>query len=141
MKSTCSKTTTPLFTWKNLNVSTKNTLTESFCNVLAQFSVRENLLVVAGTPETRELKDMMPDILKQVGPQQYQFLKTQLGSLGNDGKAADEDDDDVPQLVGNFEDAAKKWVWSLIRTGWVNIESIKSLTQSIELSMWIRNGC
>ena len=133
--------TTPLFTWKNLNVSTKNTLTESFCNVLAQFSVRENLLVVAGTPETRELKDMMPDILKQVGPQQYQFLKTQLGSLGNDGKAADEDDDDVPQLVGNFEDAAKKWVWSLIRTGWVNIESIKSLTQSIELSMWIRNGC
>ena len=103
--------TTPLFTWKNLNVSTKNTLTESFCNVLAQFSVRENLLVVAGTPETRELKDMMPDILKQVGPQQYQFLKTQLGSLGNDGKAADEDDDDVPQLVGNFEDAAKKWVW------------------------------
>ena len=141
MKSTCSKTTTPLFTWKNLNVSTKNTLTESFCNVLAQFSVRENLLVVAGTPETRELKDMMPDILKQVGPQQYQFLKTQLGSLGNDGKAAEEDDDDVPQLVGNFEDAAKKWVWSLIQIGWVNIESIKSLTQSIELSMWIRNGC
>jgi hypothetical protein len=32
-------------------------------------------------------------------------------------------------------------VWSLIRTGWVNIESIKSLTQSIELSMWIQNGC
>ena len=143
MRSTCSKTTTPLFTWKNLNVSIKNTLTESnlFFYVLAQFSVRENLLVVAGTPETRELKDMMPDILKQVGPQQYQFLKTQLGSLGNDGKAADEDDDDVPQLVGNFEDAAKKWVWSLIRTGWVNIESIKSLTQSIELSMWIQNGC
>lgn len=143
MRSTCSKTTTPLFTWKNLNVSIKNTLTESnlFFYVLAQFSVRENLLVVAGTPETRELKDMMPDILKQVGPQQYQFLKTQLGSLGNDGKAAEEDDDDVPQLVGNFEDAAKKWVWSLIRTGWVNIESIKSLTQSIELSMWIQNGC
>jgi len=143
MRSTCSKTTTPLFTWKNLNVSIKNTLTESnlYFYVLAQFSVRENLLVVAGTPETRELKDMMPDILKQVGPQQYQFLKTQLGSLGNDGKAAEEDDDDVPQLVGNFEDAAKKWVWSLIRTGWVNIESIKSLTQSIELSMWIQNGC
>ena len=75
---------------------------------LAQFSVRENLLVVAGTPETKDLKDMMPDILKQVGPQQYQFLKTQLGNLGNDGKAAEDDDDDVPQLVGNFEDAAKK---------------------------------
>lgn len=141
MKSTCSKTTTPLFTWRNLNVSFKKHSDSIFFYVLAQFSVRENLLVVAGTPETRELKDMMPDILKQVGPQQYQFLKTQLGSLGNDGKAAEEDDDDVPQLVGNFEDAAKKWMKSLIRIGWVNIESIKSLTQSIELSIWIQNGC
>ena len=75
----------------------------------------------------------MPDILKQVGPQQYQFLKTQLGSLGADGKAAEDDDDDIPQLQGNFDDAAKKWEWTLILFGWVNIESIKSLTQSIEL--------
>ena len=75
-----------------------------------QFSVRENLLVVAGTPETKNLSDMMPDILKQVGPQQYQFLKTQLGDAvgaakGGDNKA---DDDDVPELVGTFEDAGKK---------------------------------
>merc|ERR1711981_117463 len=58
------------------------------------FSVRENLLVVAGTPETKELKDMMPDILKQVGPQQYQFLKTQLGNLDQKNEAAADDDDD-----------------------------------------------
>ena len=64
-------------------------------------------MVVAGKPETKELKDMMPDILKQVGPQQYQFLKTQLGSLDNK-KDAPEDDDDVPELVGTFEDASKK---------------------------------
>ena len=50
----------------------------------------------------------MPDILKQVGPQQYQFLKSQLGDVANNNKAADDDDDDVPQLVGNLEDAAKK---------------------------------
>lgn len=50
---------------------------------------------------------MMPEILKQVGPQQYQYLKTQLGNL--DGKKdAVEDDDDVPELVGTFEDAGKK---------------------------------
>ena len=79
--------------------------TLSFC--AAQFSVRENLLVVAGNPETKELKDMMPDILKQVGPQQYQYLKTQVGNL--DGKNdAEADDDDVPNLVGTFEDAGKK---------------------------------
>ena len=72
-----------------------------------QFSVRENLLVVAGSAETKALKEMMPDILKQLGPQQYQFLKSQLGNL--EGKKEDEgDDDDVPNLVGTFEDAGKK---------------------------------
>ena len=72
-----------------------------------QFSVRENLLVVAGTPETKELKDMMPDILKQVGPKQYQYLRDKLdqGAKTEDKK---DDDDDVPELVGTFEDANKK---------------------------------
>merc|ERR1719188_580271 len=55
------------------------------------FSVRENLLVVSGAPETKSLKEMMPDILKQVGPQQYQFLKTQIDPAG--AKAADAKDD------------------------------------------------
>ena len=64
-------------------------------------------MVVAGNAETKELKDMMPEILKQVGPQQYQYLKTQLGDLGGKNDAA-EDDDDVPELVGTFEDAGKK---------------------------------
>jgi hypothetical protein len=73
----------------------------------AQFSVRENLLVVAGTAETKGLQELMPDILKQVGPKQYQFLKTQLNSL-NDKTAENDDDDDVPNLVGTFEDAGKK---------------------------------
>lgn len=76
---------------------------------LAQFSVRENLLVVAGTPETKQLKDMIPDILKQVGPKQYSFLQSTLGDLKAGGKKdAEADDDDVPELVGTFEDAGKK---------------------------------
>jgi hypothetical protein len=70
--------------------------------------VRENLLVVAGNPETKALKDMGPDILKQVGPQQYQFLKSQVGGAAGKSEAAADDDDDVPELVGTFEDAGKK---------------------------------
>lgn len=42
---------------------------------VVQFSVRENLLVVTGGSESKEIKDLMPEILKQVGPQQYGFLK------------------------------------------------------------------
>jgi len=76
--------------------------------LVVQFSVRENLLVVTGNPETKELKDMMPDILKQVGPQQFSFLKDMVKNIIPESKA-EEDEDDVPELVGNFEDASKKW--------------------------------
>ena len=52
---------------------------------------------------------MMPEILKQVGPQQYSFLKDIMKNMGNiQEKAGEEDEDDVPELVGNFEDASKK---------------------------------
>tara|TARA_B110000285_G_scaffold192699_1_gene221248 strand:+ start:461 stop:616 length:156 start_codon:yes stop_codon:yes gene_type:complete len=51
---------------------------------------------------------MMPDILKQVGPKQYSFLKEALGNMSKGGAAPADDDDDVPELVGTFEDAQKK---------------------------------
>jgi len=80
-------------------------------NAIVQFSVRENLMVVTGNPETKELKDMMPEILKQVGLQQYSYLKNIMGSMDTvkEGKAGEEDEDDVPDLVGtNFEEASKQ---------------------------------
>lgn len=68
--------------------------------------MRENLLVVTGNPESKQLKDMLPEIIKQVGPQQFQLLKS---FMDGKGKKADDDEDDVPPLVqGTFEDAAKK---------------------------------
>ena len=67
-------------------------------------------MVVTGNPETKDLKDMMPEILKQVGPQQYQYLKSFMGNLdtGKEANKAEDDEDDVPDLVGtNFEEASK----------------------------------
>merc|ERR1719263_734095 len=71
----------------------------------ASFSVRESLLVVTGNPETKALQSMLPDILKQVGPAQYQYLKDSLGGAadGAPTKDGDDDDDDVPELVGTFD--------------------------------------
>ena len=66
------------------------------------------MLSVVGTHESKEMKDMLPDILKQVGPQQYGFLKDMIDKSGGiGGKAAEADEDDVPPLVDNFEAAAK----------------------------------
>ena len=79
-------------------------------SLLVQFSVRENLLVCTGEPQSKTLKECMPDIMKQVGPQQMQQLQAMMGEFAKMGGAkADDDEDDVPPLVqGNFEDAAKK---------------------------------
>ena len=84
---------------------------------LVQFSVRENLLVVRGASESKEIKDLLPEILKQVGPQQYGFLKDLIdqtggklakGAAGKDAAAGEDDEDDVPPLVdGTFENAGK----------------------------------
>ena len=66
---------------------------------------------MTGSPETKELKELMPEILKQVGPQQYQYLKNIMGNMDSvkEGKANEEDEDDVPDLVGtNFEEASKQ---------------------------------
>lgn len=68
-------------------------------------------MVVTGNPETKELKDMLPEGLKQFGPQQLSYLKNFLGGGVESVKEskAEEDEDDVPQLVGtNFEEASKK---------------------------------
>jgi hypothetical protein len=69
-------------------------------------------MVVTGTPETKDLKDLMPDILKQVGPQQYTYLKNIMGGMGSVGEASkdqEDDEDDVPSLVNtNFEEVSKQ---------------------------------
>merc|ERR1719361_750131 len=73
-----------------------------------QFSVRENLLVVTGPSESKEFKDLMPEILRQVGPQQYEFLKDLIGkeAPGAKAEAGEDDEDDVPPLVeGTFDNA------------------------------------
>lgn len=98
----------PLQDIEEVNMFKDDNTVVHFKRPLIQFSVRENLLVVTGNPETKELKDMLPDILKQVGPQQFSFLKDIIGKIIPEGKAGEEDEDDVPELVGNFDDASKK---------------------------------
>lgn len=102
--------------------------------------MRENLLVVTGNPETKELKDMMPEILKQVGPQQFSVLKDIVKSMGNipESKAGEEDEDDVPELVGNFEDASKKWVAR--NANWASRETLTS-SSSLKIVVKDHGGC
>lgn len=53
---------------------------------------------------------MLPGILTQLGPEGLNQLKRLANNVmaGNKFAGNAQDDDDVPALVGNFEDAAKK---------------------------------
>ena len=76
-----------------------------------EYSFREQLLVLQGNPETKNLKDMMPEILKQVGPQQFGYLKDIISQAANPSAAVaeeDEDDGPPPLVQGTFEEAADK---------------------------------
>ena len=76
-------------------------------------SVPSNTFAIYGAGEDKELTELVPGILNQLGPdslaslrklaESYQSMQKKDG--GDGGKAEDEDDDDIPELVEgeNFE--------------------------------------
>ena len=79
---------------------------------VVQFSSRESILVCTGTGETKTIKELLPDILKQIGPEHYGALTSMLGDMKppkEAGAGEEDEDDDVPPLVdGTFDATAKK---------------------------------
>lgn len=74
-----------------------------------QTVISGNTFVVHGQGQVKELTELVPGILNQLGPdslaslrklaESYQAIQTQQKPAGAD----DDDDDDVPDLVENFE--------------------------------------
>merc|ERR1719252_408898 len=73
-----------------------------------QASVAANTYVVVGHGETKQLQELLPGIINQLGPDNLANLKRIAESMGAVGKAAEGEDDDVPDLDENFEDVSKK---------------------------------
>ena len=84
-----------------------------FNNPKVQASIGANTYVVSGACETKNLQELLPGIINQLGPDNLQNLKKIAEAYsGGDAAAAggddDDDDDEIPDLVGNFEEAASK---------------------------------
>lgn len=68
-----------------------------------------NTFAIYGAGENKELTELVPGILNQLGPdslnqlrklaESYQALQKKEGLAGEDAKKDDEDDDDIPDLV------------------------------------------
>ena len=75
-----------------------------------QASLQSNVFTISGHAQDKELTELIPGILTQLGPDAMAQLRKFAESYqagGAPGAPAADDDDDVPDLVENFEDAAK----------------------------------
>ncbi|CAH8391048.1 unnamed protein product [Eruca vesicaria subsp. sativa] len=91
----------------------KDDVVIQFTNPKVQASVAANTWVVSGSPQTKKLEDILPQIFSQLGPDNMENLKKlaeQLKKQPPPGSATvqEDDDDDVPDLVAGetFEAAA-----------------------------------
>lgn len=77
-----------------------------FNNPKAQASLQTNTFAITGNGETKQISEMLPGILSQLGPDGLVQLKKIASDIVSSKKLAD--DDDVPELVENFEEVAIK---------------------------------
>jgi nascent polypeptide-associated complex subunit beta len=87
--------------------------TNMYCVCAVHASVPSNTFAIYGNGEDKELTELVPGILNQLGPdslaslrrlaESYQSLQKKEG--GEEGKEGEGDDDEIPELVEgeNFE--------------------------------------
>ncbi|XP_031620228.1 transcription factor BTF3 homolog 4-like [Contarinia nasturtii] len=95
-----------------------------FNNPKAQASLAANTFAITGHSEQKEIAEMLPSILTQLGPDGLKHLKRLASDVvANKLSAGAAADDDVPDLVENFEDAANK-----------DIENITKQTEEVTVA-------
>ena len=84
-----------------------------FKNPKVEASLQANTFTVTGHSDVKSLTEMLPTVWNQMGPVNVQNLKNfaeQLQSTmkkSEDNKASEDDEDDVPELVSNFDEQCK----------------------------------
>ncbi|KAF5291129.1 hypothetical protein FQA39_LY14371 [Lamprigera yunnana] len=80
-----------------------------FNNPKAQASLAANTFAITGHGESKQITEMLPGILSQLGPEGLNQLKRLASTVANAGvgKIVPEDEEDVPDLVENFDEASK----------------------------------
>jgi len=72
-----------------------------------EYSFKEKVSFVSGLHETKNIKELLPAIIKQLGPKQFEFMKEYAETLKSKDKK-DDKNDQAPELVEDFESVSKK---------------------------------
>jgi len=86
-----------------------------FNNPKVQASPSANTFAITGHAENKNLTEMLPSILNQLGAENIDALKSLASpsskmSSNTPQMADNDDDDDVPELSGNFDEASQSEV-------------------------------
>uniref|UniRef100_A0A2K5ZKT0 Transcription factor BTF3 n=1 Tax=Mandrillus leucophaeus TaxID=9568 RepID=A0A2K5ZKT0_MANLE len=99
---------------EEVNMFTNQGTVIHFNNPKVQASLAANTFTITGHAETKQLTEMLPSILNQLGADSLTSLRRLAEPLPKqfvDGKAplatGEDDDDEVPDLVENFDEASK----------------------------------
>jgi|TARA_B110000208_G_C11621535_1_gene377423 nascent polypeptide-associated complex subunit beta len=79
-----------------------------FNNPKVQASITANTYVISGRAEVKELKDLLPGIINQLGPDNLANLKRIAENMKESSTTVEDDDsdDDIPELETNFEEVS-----------------------------------
>jgi len=86
-----------------------------FNNPKVQASPSANTFAITGHAENKNLTEMLPSILNQLGAKNIDALKSLASPSSKMSSSApqmadNDDDDDVPELSGNFDEASQSEV-------------------------------
>merc|ERR1712176_1178319 len=77
-----------------------------------QASSQANTFAISGQAETKQVSEMLPSIVNQLGPEGFASLRKLAMEKVDEEKSAapvaESKDDDVPELEGDFEQASKQ---------------------------------
>jgi len=112
-----------------------------FNNPKVQASLASNTFAIAGHAENKQITELLPGILNQLGAESLSHLRKLAGGVGGLGApdstdandADDEDEDEVPELVENFDEVCQDEVPSTVSSHRIELTSeIDSSEEEIE---------
>ncbi len=96
-----------------------------FKNPEAYASIQNNTFIVSGEPETKTVKDLLPDIIQQLGPKQSKLLQELVSSIPQNAEEVPDLVESAPTPAENLDSV--EWPWSMkepyLNQITINIES------------------
>ena len=78
-----------------------------FKKPVLEYSMKEKVSFLSGPHEQKNIRDLLPSLIKQLGPKQFEFMREYAEQLKHKDKK-DDKIEEAPELVEDFEEVSKQ---------------------------------